>query len=535
MAMNKTRVLVVGGGATGVGIIRELALRGIDSVLIEQKDLAHGASFRFHGLLHSGARYASNDLEAAKECIRENTILKKIAPTCINNTGGLYLQHKHDDDNYLEGWLNGCKEAGIETKEIGINEVLKSNPFLTKDLKRAYLVPDGIIDGSSLVWANVYQAVRYGAKVLTYTKLIGILIENNKVVGAEVVNTLTGVKATWECEVIINATGTWADQVVSLAGIELSLVKNKGSLLVFNQRITSQVLNRLRTPSDGDIFVPHHTVTILGTTSINIDNPDTAEPSKKEVNDLLNAGKELIPKIWNYRILRAYSGVRPLYVDNTSKGQDGRTISREFTIIDHGCEDGLSGLLSLVGGKLTTYRLMAEKTVNYVFKIMGENSIDVNPMTPLVELGGINAGSNQHSKVVQRHGERAYLIENYLKKFPDKASVLCECENISYGEVEEVASWDNTHNLDDLRRKTRIGMGTCQGLYCSFRSLGAAWNCFKKKTENPIEYLVDFLENRYKGQKRLLWDSQIRESELTLGVYSTIFNIERSKEKSNEI
>jgi glycerol-3-phosphate dehydrogenase len=104
---------------------------------------------------------------------------------------------------------------------------------------------------------------------------------------------------------------------------------------------------------------------------------------------------------------------------------------------------------------------------------------------------------------------------------------LCECEDVNFAEVEEVASWDSTNNLDDLRRKTRVGMGTCQGLYCSFRSLGAAWNNLKKKTEHPQTQLINFLENRFRGQKTLLWESQIKECELTLGVYSTIFNLER--------
>ena len=102
MKIHKTRVLVVGGGATGVGILRDLALRGITATLIEQHDLAHGASFRFHGLLHSGARYAVMDPQAARECLKENRILQHIAPTCIQPIGGLFLQHANDPEDYLE-------------------------------------------------------------------------------------------------------------------------------------------------------------------------------------------------------------------------------------------------------------------------------------------------------------------------------------------------------------------------------------------------------------------------------------------------
>ena len=531
MLINKTRVLVVGGGATGVGIIRDLALRGIDAVLVEQQDLAHGASFRFHGLLHSGARYAVKDPSAAKECMEENLILNDVASTCVKKIGGLFLQHELDDDSYVAKWLDGCKQSGIGIKEISVKKLLEDNAFLTKSIKRAYQVPDGIIDGSRLVWANVYQAIRFGAKVFTYTKLNGILTENNKVTGAEVINTLTGEKAFWECEVIINAAGTWADQIASLAGIKLNLIKNKGSLLVFNQRFTPKVINRLRTPSDGDIIVPHHNVTILGTTSIDVDNPNATEATSEEVNVLLNAGKELVPGIGSYRVLRAYAGVRPLYVNSADQSEDSRNITRDFIIIDHGVIDGLNGLISLVGGKLTTYRLIAEKTVNYVGKLIGEKEPCSTDKISLIDKNKYRASSGQSRIFVQRYGDRSQLIDDQIIANPEKASILCECEDVSYAEVEEVASWEDTHNMDDLRRKTRIGMGTCQGLYCSFRSLGVAWKNLKKKTEPPMKQLRSFLENRYKGQKTLLWDSQIRENELTLGVYSTIFNLERSEEE----
>ncbi|HHV64628.1 MAG TPA: anaerobic glycerol-3-phosphate dehydrogenase subunit A [Peptococcaceae bacterium] len=526
MVVNKTRIMVVGGGATGVGIIRDLALRGIDAVLVEQQDLAHGASFRFHGLLHSGARYAVKDPSAAKECITENLILKKIAPTCVKESGGLFLQHKNDEDKYVEEWLTACQQAGIPFKELSIQEIRRGNPYLTKDLKKGYLVPDAIIDGPRLVWANVHQAIKYGAKVLTYTKLTGLKIENGKVVGAEVINTLTREKSYWECDYIINAAGTWADEVAKLGGMELKITKNKGSLLVFNLRLTPKVLNRLRPPDDGDIIVPHHTVTILGTTSINVDQPDSAKPTSEEVEILLKAGKELLPNIDQYRLLRAYAGVRPLYAGNSDSGEDGRNISRDFVILDHKLE-GLKGFISLVGGKLTTYRLIAEKTVDYLCKEMGIKRLCTTAQVPLVDPALTEEKKGKINPWIFRYGEEGTKIEQYLEKHPEKNIILCECEDVSFAEVEEVASWESTNNLDDLRRKTRIGMGTCQGLYCSFRSLGTAWESLKKKPEHPLHQLGNFLERRFKGQRTLLWESQIKESELTLGVYSTIFNLER--------
>ncbi|MDR0434748.1 MAG: anaerobic glycerol-3-phosphate dehydrogenase subunit A [Gracilibacteraceae bacterium] len=529
MTGSRTRIMVVGGGATGVGIVRDLALRGVETVLVEQKDLAHGASFRFHGLLHSGARYAVNDPAAARECAGENRLLGRVASTCVKKCGGLFLQLASDPDDYAEAWLAGCRQAGIEAAPVAVEDVLRENPYLTGGLKRAYRVEDGVIDGARLVWTHAFQAASRGAKVLTYTKLTAIRQAGGKVEGAETVNTLTGEKTFWECEMIINAAGAWAEEVAKLGGARLSITKNKGSLLVFNQPFTAKVLNRLRAPGDGDIIVPHHTVTILGTTSINIEDLDAAPPTAAEVDQLLAAGRELIPEIDSQRLLRVYAGIRPLYAGAVGGNDDGRDISREFVIIDHGRE-GLRGLVSLIGGKLTTYRLIAEKTVDYVCRELGIAKPCLTAQIPLVAPELLRGERGKVSKYVFRYGEKGPSVQAVIDAHPEKADVICECEDICGAEIEEISSWESTKNLDDLRRKTRVGMGTCQGLYCSFRSLGAAWRFLREKPEPPLQQLLNFLENRFRGQKYLLWESQIRECELTLGIYSAIFNIERAEE-----
>ena len=118
MVKDKATVVVVGGGATGVGILRDLSMRGIDALLIEKLDMVNGASSRYHGLLHSGARYAVKDQEAAKECIEENTILRRIGKSCVEATTGMFVQVEGDDPDFVEPWLKGCAESGISTREL---------------------------------------------------------------------------------------------------------------------------------------------------------------------------------------------------------------------------------------------------------------------------------------------------------------------------------------------------------------------------------------------------------------------------------
>src|SRR5947207_6376736 len=118
MASLQTEALVIGGGSTGAGVARDAAMRGLRTVLVERKDLADGTSGRFHGLVHSGGRYAVKDPDAAKECIHENRILRKIAADCIEDTGGFFVTTPWDDPAYADRFVEGCGATGVDCEEI---------------------------------------------------------------------------------------------------------------------------------------------------------------------------------------------------------------------------------------------------------------------------------------------------------------------------------------------------------------------------------------------------------------------------------
>ena len=157
--------MIIGGGATGAGISRDLALRGIPSLLVEKDDFTSGASGRNQGLLHSGARYALNDLEAAKECITENRILRRIAPHCIEATDGLFVSLPEDGAEYRATFIRACGEAGIDTLPLSPREALSMEPKLNPRLIGAVQVPDGAIDPFTLVVENARDAESRGARV----------------------------------------------------------------------------------------------------------------------------------------------------------------------------------------------------------------------------------------------------------------------------------------------------------------------------------------------------------------------------------
>ena len=160
--------------------------------------------------------------------------------------------------------------------------------------------------------------------------------------------------------------------IARLAGASLEVVFSKGSLVVFNQRLVNTVINRCRPPSNGDILVPHGPALILGTTSQTVSEIEDPSPTRGSRPASFGRGI-VLPEISSTRAIRAYAGVRPLMGARES-GEDSRTLSRDFLLLDHGEADQIKGLFSIVGGKLTTYRLMAEKTVDAICQSHGEKN-----------------------------------------------------------------------------------------------------------------------------------------------------------------
>ena len=291
----KTGVLVIGGGATGAGILWDLSLRGIDAVLVEQREFAYGTTGRCHGLLHSGGRYVVRDGGVARECYQENLILRRVAAAAIEETGGLFVHLKGDDPDYIDRWINAMKDAGLPFEEIDLREAHSLEPLLSKDARRVFRVPDAAVDPFDLVMMNVQGAVERGAKILTGTRVEKLLVEGQNVRGAVLKDIESGEVFSIQAEVVINAAGPWAGQVAATAGVHLELAYGKGTLLVYSQRLSNHVLNRLRTPGDGDILVPAKTVSLLGTTDLAVPTPENPKPTGEEVKTLLELGEELAP------------------------------------------------------------------------------------------------------------------------------------------------------------------------------------------------------------------------------------------------
>lgn len=202
------------------------------------------------------------------------------------------------------------------------------------------------------------------------------------------------------------------------------------------------MINRLRKASDGDIFVPHGSITILGTTSKKTDKPDDTVPDTAEVHDLLDIGRVLFPEIDSYRILRTFAGTRPLYTADPSA--EGRGASRNFVVLDHE-KEGLKGMATICGGKLTTYRLMGERMADLVCTKLGVTAQCRTAVEPLVE-DTPPALLERARKVFpaqgleqaeSRLGDSFAATVERLEAAPWKKALLCECERVTIAEFEQ--------------------------------------------------------------------------------------------------
>ncbi|MBI4765330.1 MAG: anaerobic glycerol-3-phosphate dehydrogenase subunit A [Deltaproteobacteria bacterium] len=511
----KTQALIIGGGVTGTGLARDLALRGVQCLLIEKKDINAGASGGNHGLLHSGARYVASDPEAAKECRQEGELLKRLAPHCIEDTGGLFVAVRGDDENYIADFPGLCERSGIPTRPVDLKEARILEPALAEELVAVYSVQDAAIDPFRLSLDNMAQAQQQGARLLRHTRIQAFEIRGPRIQSVKCQNSKTKEEISVEADMVINAAGAWAGLLAGLAGISIPVLYSKGSLLITHDRLAQRVINRLRPASNADILVPGGTVSILGTTSIRIENPDEAYPTVEEIDLMVEDAGAMIPALERTRYIRAYCGVRPL-IGSAGDGDD-RRVSRGFALMDHGSQ-GLENFITISGGKLTTYRLMAEKTADLVCQHLGVSRPCLTGTEPLP------------ASRPARWTEPARGPKAWLKGHDPEDLLLCECEMVPRSAVDAIAASLHQQgerlDLQGVGLRSRVGKGPCQGAFCGPRLTAYLFDQGESDAGQSLQSLKDFIRSRWKGLKPILWGRQLQQAEVLEAVHCGLFGLE---------
>jgi len=516
-AILETEVLIIGGGVTGAGIMRDLALRGIHCILIDRRDLCAGASGGNHGLLHSGGRYVFTDPHSASECRREGELLKRLAPQCIEETGGMFVAVDGDNPEFAEQFPELCRRAEISCEALTVTEARNLEPLLSDKVFKAYRVPDAAVDPFHLALEHVNHAQALNGSVYRpHMEVLRFEKAGGEIRAAICRDNRTRTSITIRARQVVNASGAWAMNIARLAGCtDVRLLYSKGTLLISHDRMAHHVINRLRPPGDGDILVPGGTVSLLGTTSTRVDDLEMVVPTVEEVDRNIREGAAMIPALAAARYIRAFSRVRPLL--QTAGTAEDRAATRGYALFDHATQ-GVTNFCTITGGKLTTFRLMAEKASDLVAARLGNEQACETSSLPLPD--------GAASRWTDPGASPKYW---YQANKPDDM-ILCECEMVPQSAIDQIIAGApgiaEEMTLEAIALRSRVGKGPCQGSFCGIRICSYLYDQGHYRDAIGLAHLREFLDERFKGQRTVIWGQQAAQLELAEALHCGLLGLD---------
>jgi glycerol-3-phosphate dehydrogenase len=382
-------LLVIGGGITGAGIARDAAMRGLRTVVVDAGDFGWGTSSRSSRLIHGGLRYLEHRwFRLVFEASRERRNLLRIAPHLVRPRAFIFATHEGSRVKRWEisagVWLYDLLAAFRNVhmhRLLSPRGVLKIEPLLReRGLTGGALYYDAQTDDARLVLATMRSAHRHGATCLSYVRVTGLEKADGLVRGAQLEDAFTGEGLSVRAHVVVNATGPWSDAMRRLdePSAEPLLRPTKGAhIAVPQRRIGNTGAVTLLSPIDGRVMfvLPWGEVTIVGTTDTDeVVAPDDVAATEQDVLYLVRSANAVFPnaRLGMDDVIAAWAGLRPLLKGG---GESTATVPREHRIVE-----SASGLVTIAGGKLTTYRVMAAQTVDVVARRL--RKLDGRPRPP---------------------------------------------------------------------------------------------------------------------------------------------------------
>jgi glycerol-3-phosphate dehydrogenase len=478
-------LLVIGGGIIGAGIARDAALRGLSVALVEQDDFASGTTSRPTRLIHGGLRYLELfDFGLVRSDMREREILLRIAPHLVFPLPFLLPLYRPSL------WYRAKLRIGMQLYDaLSLDKSLPKRKWLDRAETLAAeptLDPDGLHGAwrfydaqvplvERLVIENVVDASEHGALVLNHAKAVGYLREGARVTGAVVHDGIAAADLEVRARFTVNATGAWLDRTIAPVRREpKALLRLTKGIHLVTPPATAKA-HVLFAKSDGRLFfvLPWLDSTLVGTTDTDYSgDPADAAATEEDVRYLQMEARHAFPKAPFDKIYYTYAGVRALVrEEGVSEGE----VSRKHALFDHDRRDGIAGLLSVVGGKITAYRDIAEEATDAVARRLGLKVGGSTADAPLpgarsdpLPVGprlGVDGETVRHLERI--YGTRSRELLSLASAHPELLGPLCThhrgiAAEVVYAVLKE---WANTLG-DVLLRRTALGLMACQGLDC---------------------------------------------------------------------
>ncbi len=537
-------LIVVGGGVNGCGIARDAALRGLKVLLVEKRDFSAGATGGCSGMIHGGARYMLYDIETTKKSCVDSGYIQACAPHMlfripflipVSNRSLASRVMAEAMETYFETYdLFQPYKNGKEHTRLTREEALEIEPGLSKSVDGAITMDEYGIDPFRLCAATALSAAEHGAEIRNHTEVLTFIRDGDAITGVRLEDHRTGRRYEEKAKAVFVVCGPWNPDVLAKAGVGLKLRKGKGVHLVLDRRVVNTGI--LCDASDGrQIFIiPHDNGSLVGTTDDDFyGDLDQLTVTEDEIEYLLQGVERSFPQVREARVTRVMVGVRPtLWAWHRTEDK----LSRDHEIINHGERDQVRNLFSMSGGKLAAFRIMSEQAVDAVERALGLDHVPcLTHETPIA--GGerqldLPALAEKGplpefvlSRIHFRHGARAEKILDIATKEPQLQTMVCPCEPVTGAEVTYSCRTEWAGKLSDVRRRTRLGTGPCQGARCSLEA-----SCILAKEtgldgKRQLEELTDFISNRFKGKFPVLDHEQLVQEELHQANHFTSLNL----------
>jgi glycerol-3-phosphate dehydrogenase len=533
-------VVIIGGGVNGTGVARDLSLRGLRVALFERNDIAFGASGNSSGMIHGGPRYLTADPDVTYSSCLDSGHIQRIAPHLLfripflmpvfgtNALAARAALTAYDAFFSLYDRYQPLKHGKPHVRLTG-EEIASLEPGLVRAVRGGVSFDEWGIDGSRLCIGNVVDAMEHGAEVRVHTTVTGILRrDDGRVYGVSFRDRTSGVSGRRTARIVINATGAWAPITANLGGLPSDAAHirpGKGVHVFLDRRLTNYALITSAVDGRQVFLLPWQNMSVLGTTDDDYyGDLDEVLATEDEVRYLFQAVANVFPSIREARAIGTWGGVRPTL---WGWGVNEDALSREHEVVDH-ARDGADGLYSMIGGKLASYRLFSEEMSDRVAARLGIEAPCrthsaplpggdevVDPMRLVLE-GGMEAVTA--TRLEYRHGSRSLRVLERMRKDPREAAVVCPCEPVTEAEIRYVVANELATTVDDVSRRTRLGLGACGGMRCAARCGRIVADMTGRSPDTGRRLALEFLESAAKRRISALGSLQARQEALALAV-----------------